>query len=146
MQTHYIAATFNRPLQDLPYYNLPVYSSHLYKTVIFYQSLRWPLLAYSTAIFTIKTYIYILARSLHDVPRANNNRLEVVVCFTSALRASKCKKVGNFRFCTIMIIGTEPGGTGRVQALPPPTLRTGRLGVALQGGLGALERAYVALE
>ena len=39
-------------------------------------------------------YKYILAatlsRSLHDVFRANNNRFEVVVCFNSALRASKC--------------------------------------------------------
>ena len=38
----HIAATFNRYLQDLPYYNL------LYLTAIFAQSFGWPLLAGST--------------------------------------------------------------------------------------------------
>ena len=43
-----ITDTFNRSLQDFPYYNLPVYSGHLYITAIFDQSLGWPLLAGST--------------------------------------------------------------------------------------------------
>ena len=43
-----IAATFNRFLHDLPYYNLPVYSGHLYITANFGQSLGWPLLIGST--------------------------------------------------------------------------------------------------
>ena len=36
------------------------------------------------------TSAHTLARSLHDVSRANNNRFVVVVCFRLAFHATKC--------------------------------------------------------
>ena len=37
-----------------------------------------------------------LARSLHDVSRKKNNRFAVIICFNSAHRALRMRKIENF--------------------------------------------------